>query len=145
MERDEWVEQPLQRRDNGAIDVDYYRARAERLRAEAFAHAIRQSGRWVAQLAVKISRWFGDYRQRQRTARELLALDAHALRDIGISRGDIDAVVRGEFASDATRHSRLQPLADRNSTPAAISWVNRDRPGVRSGSAADSTVTKRYA
>jgi uncharacterized protein YjiS (DUF1127 family) len=62
-----------------------------------------------------ISAWeaIKDWRRRERAYAELMALDDHALADIGIRRSDIRAVCEGTYAAD-------RPPADTPSPRLAI-------------------------
>lgn len=53
----------------------------------------------------RIFRWVAVMRARARTRRILRSLDAHTLRDIGLTHGDIDFVERDPRYSP--RHARL--------------------------------------
>jgi len=111
-------------RRSDAVDIDRYRARA--------LHGILRQAMLGAIALIKRSiKAVRDYRERRAAHRELSALDAQALHDMGINPGDIDAIVEGRFAND---HSRCRkhvtvPLLP-NPTPAA-SWRERARPGIR--------------
>jgi uncharacterized protein YjiS (DUF1127 family) len=48
--------------------------------------------------------------------RELAALDARELKDIGIGPGDFDAIANGAFFSDPSRRAR-RPAAHRRVSP----------------------------
>jgi len=51
-------------------------------------------------LNLMISAWkaFADWRRRERAYDEMMALDDHALADIGIRRSDIRAICEGSYA-----------------------------------------------
>ena len=46
----------------------------------------------------------------RKTKKELNALDDFALKDLGISRGDITSIANGTFYD--TKHSRIQPTIE---------------------------------
>ncbi len=65
-------------------------------------------GSWVRRSARLAGRWhrtFAAWRMRRAAVAELQGLDDRALKDLGIRRGEIEAVVRG-WGSDATRRAR---------------------------------------
>ena len=49
-------------------------------------------------LVISARRAFSDWRSRERAYSELMALDDHALADIGIHRSQIGALVEGDLA-----------------------------------------------
>ena len=53
-------------------------------------------------LVMSARRAFSDWRSRERTYTELMALDDHALADIGIHRSQIGALVEGDLAPPAS-------------------------------------------
>ena len=73
-------------------EVAAFRAQAHRLRAAYFGQAVR--GLWSA-----LTHRFKEAQARN----ELAALPDHILRDIGLSRSEIDAAVAGDL--DLRRHS----------------------------------------
>ena len=81
---------------------------AQRARAEAI-------GNWFEGVCRAVGRWFnarfGRAHQRRRVIKELNALDARMLSDIGITRGDIPFVANGQ--------SRLRNPRDDDSAAAA--------------------------
>ena len=50
-----------------------------------------------------IFRVFQSWKERSRIRSELLSMSDHQLSDIGIGRGEIDAVARGEFVRTSRR------------------------------------------
>jgi len=50
-----------------------------------------------------VFRVFRNWQERSRARSELLSMSDRQLSDIGISRGEIDAVVRGEFVRTTRR------------------------------------------
>lgn len=81
-----------------AGDYDYQAAyaKAQQLRSLAFGEAIGTALRGLARLyQTTIAAPLARRRSREAARRELLSLDQHMLRDIGITRGDIPYVVRG--------------------------------------------------
>lgn len=84
------------RRDRGgAIDIAYYTKRAEALRA-------RWLRRWLRTLITRGAGWWA----RQVARKELGALDDRSLKDIGITRTDIPAIISGAFFEDPSRIGR---------------------------------------
>jgi uncharacterized protein YjiS (DUF1127 family) len=73
---------------------------------------------------------FSVYRQRRRAYRELVKLDAQALQDIGITRGDISAIVDGRFDRDTSRDRQHRSLSFYDAAP-RVAWVDRQRPGIQ--------------
>jgi uncharacterized protein YjiS (DUF1127 family) len=65
------------------------------LRTQVLLHAFAQAFRSLQQ-------WFDGYRVR----RQLSALDNRQMQDMGLNRGDIDAVADGTIGDDATRVDR---------------------------------------
>lgn len=92
-------------------------------------------GVWFALINVMhgIRHEFRSYRQRRRAYRELAALDAQALHDIGITRDDIAAVADGRFGHDPSRY-RQHKLISFHDTAPPVPWLDRERPGIRSQS-----------
>lgn len=81
------------RNGHSLSDREYYQviARARRLHAEAFDRALRQ----LAGLLGKLISQLRDWRDKRRAADELNAMDDRGLRDIGLSRADINTAVYG--------------------------------------------------
>jgi uncharacterized protein YjiS (DUF1127 family) len=129
---------PSRRSANGAVDIDYYRAHANRLRAAAMHEALKDLAAGLAKLAQRAGAAIHAWRQRRAAYRELSALDAQALHDIGISRGEIEAVANGGFGGDSSRCRKHYALALDN--PAVVeSWRERERPGIRATALAPCT------
>ena len=92
----------IRRTASGAIDTEYYhrRARAERgdfLRA-VFSCVARCG--WHAWGCIKKKM------EGQCARQQLSALSTRELKDIGLARGDIEAVASGAYATDQTRCAR---------------------------------------
>ena len=121
---------PPRRSDTGAVDIDYYRTQANQLRAEAMREIANDLASGLAQLVHRVRAWIHDYRQRRAAYRELGALDAQALHDIGVSRSDIDAIASGRFADDRSRCRKHVVMSLDNPAP-VIPWRERERPGIR--------------
>lgn len=81
------------RTDNGAINTEHYLGKAHRLRKRYFARLLFR---------------FIQFWRRRTILRELDALDARDLHDIGISRCEIDAIASGAYAADTSRKQRGQ-------------------------------------
>lgn len=83
--------------------IDYYQREGRRLQARAVSQGLRGAGRWLingtaalaARLRARRAVWVAE--------RELARLDDRLLRDIGIDRGNIPAVVRGTLAAAGQR------------------------------------------
>jgi uncharacterized protein YjiS (DUF1127 family) len=123
---------PLQPRRNasGAVDLNVYRTQANQLRAEAMREIARDVSAGLIRLAQRVRAAIHDYRQRRAAYRELVALDAQALHDIGVSRSDIDAIANGRFADDRSRCRKHVAMSLDNPAP-VIPWRERARPGIR--------------
>jgi uncharacterized protein YjiS (DUF1127 family) len=123
---------PLQprRSANGAVDLDDYRSQANQLRSEAVREIGRDVASTLARLARRIHAAIHDYRQRRAAYRELTALDAQALHDIGVSRSDIDAIASGRFSDDRSR-CRKHVAMSLDKPAQVIPWRERARPGIR--------------
>lgn len=71
-------------------------AKAQQMRSLAAGEAIGGALRWLARLyRATIAAPLARRQARDAARRELLSLDAHMLKDIGITKGDIPYVVRG--------------------------------------------------
>jgi uncharacterized protein YjiS (DUF1127 family) len=127
---------PLQprRSTSGAVDLDDYRPQANQLRAEAVREIGRDLASTLARLARRVHAAIHDYRQRRAAYRELTALDAQALHDIGVSRSDIDAIASGRLSDDRSRCRKHVAMSlDKPAT--VVPWRERTRPGIRSAAA----------
>jgi uncharacterized protein YjiS (DUF1127 family) len=85
----------IRRDSGGAIDIAFYTKRAEALRA-------RWLRRWLRTLIARGAGWWA----RQVARKELSALDERSLKDIGITRTDIPAIISGAFLKDPSRIGR---------------------------------------
>lgn len=113
-------------------DLDYYTARARKLRARYIRHGLRRIAIAVMRRARDVGRWFDERAHRRAALRELATLDARALADIGITRGDINAIASGAFNRDGTRQHRRPPINTAvGTTPNNVAWLNRSQPGIR--------------
>lgn len=92
----------IRRTAGGAIDTDYYHRRARDLRAgflRAVISCIARCG-WRAWDCIKA-------RMEDQTARHTLStLSSRELKDIGLARGDIEAIASGAYFTDPTRDAR---------------------------------------
>jgi uncharacterized protein YjiS (DUF1127 family) len=103
--------------------------------AGSAAALIRVLARAVIAAAGKWWRAYALWRERKAAARELHALDDRTLKDIGVSRSEIEWVVRGPHATrlrDATitaKHRRPRPATPRPGTSANAratkQWTNK--------------------
>lgn len=112
---------PIRRRSGGGIDYEFYAARARRERARVWRQGLRavRDG-----FAAVLRRAVIEPRRRRRLARdtyrELMALDDRMLADIGLRRGDIPAVARGEWwpqPAPAVRIARSAGTRERTLRP----------------------------
>lgn len=92
----------IRRTAGGALDAAYYEREARKLRARTIRLVLRRTRRW----AVMWLRAIGTRMKARAARRELLEWDARALRDIGLSHGDLPAVASGEFVRDSSRRQR---------------------------------------
>jgi|SRR5262245_15644060 uncharacterized protein YjiS (DUF1127 family) len=86
----------------------------------------------VAQFVGQLGKGFRLWREKRIAYRELMALDERMLRDIGVSRGDIPAVVAGI--------SRLADTTDSNDPLDALRRWNRSRSAAKTLNALDSRM-----
>lgn len=96
----------IRRTASGALDTDYYHRRARAERADflrAVLSCIARCG-WRAWGCIKTKM------EGQATRRELSALSTRELKDLGLARGDLDALASGAYFSDPSRcpHSRAR-------------------------------------
>ncbi len=88
-------------------------AKARRMRAQAMADTIVAAGRGLARLALALVRMIRQWHERATLAAELYGMSDHDLADIGLSRCDVDAVVRGGYRGErrpAVRRPLLVPV-----------------------------------
>jgi uncharacterized protein YjiS (DUF1127 family) len=71
---------------------------------DGFAHAAKQIWAW---LTAPVRAFF----QRELVMRELTALDARSLADIGLTRSDLPAVTRGLYRRGGLAQPKLDPRA----------------------------------
>jgi len=89
----------IRRTASGTIDTDYYHQRACAERSDflfAVLSCIARNG-WRAWGCIKRRIEGESVRHR------LSALSEHELKDLGLARGDIDAVASGTYSTDPTR------------------------------------------
>ena len=93
---------PVRRAADGAIDTDYYHHHARTLRAgflRGMFSCIARCG-WRAWACIKA-------KMDERATRQTLAvLSTRELKDLGLTRGDTDALGDGTYFTDATRSAR---------------------------------------
>lgn len=112
----------VKRTESGALDHEFYERRARQLRAEA-VHA------WIGTIAAfsaKAWKRIESGARRAATQRSLNTLDARALKDIGLTSGDVTAVASGEFFVDPTRRQRgnFHLTAQEHAMPRTVCWMN---------------------
>lgn len=113
-------------------DLDYYTARARQLRARFIRHRLRRFAITVIRRTREIAQWMNQHARRRAIQRELASLDPRMLADIGITRGDIDAIASGAFGRDSTRQHRRPPINTAVCTaPNNVAWLHRSQPGIR--------------
>jgi uncharacterized protein YjiS (DUF1127 family) len=100
---------PVRRTPSGAVDTEFYSQRARRARADALRALIECLGRCGLRAWGCVRTKWGQQTRR----RELAALDARELKDIGIAQGDFDAIANGAFFRDPSR----RPAARRRMLP----------------------------
>lgn len=88
----------MPRRTEGGLEREVYTLRARRARARVVRHALQGTSRGLTGalrrgLLDPVRRWH----HARRTYNELMALDDRMLDDIGIRRGDIEAIARGKW------------------------------------------------
>ncbi|MBW7851136.1 MAG: DUF1127 domain-containing protein [Rhodospirillales bacterium] len=89
-----WLNQPRQLSQAEIV------ARANRLRAEYLGALVAVLARKAAKITEPLARLI----ERQRMAAELNRMSDRELADIGISRGEIEAVVAGDFNDERVPH-----------------------------------------
>lgn len=98
-------------------ELEHYIAKGRLLRAQAVAALLIVGAagiaRWLhsgfsagIKLGRRATRWLAREHQRRVGLRALMALDDHLLKDIGLSRSEIHAMVDGVFRSPQSRQSR---------------------------------------
>lgn len=115
-----------------ATAVEYYQRRGRRLQAIAITSALRAAGGWLRRQSGRLLADARAWRTARIAERELARLDDRLLRDIGIHRSQIPAVVRG-----ALRGPRHGPVAASESMAAerTVHAVRRE-PDLRTRDAA---------
>lgn len=103
-------------------DLEHYIARGRLLRAQAVAALLIAGATGVArllhlglsasiELGRRAVRWLAREHQRRVGLRALMALDDHMLKDIGLSRGEIHAMVNGVFHAPEAGRSEQRAKA----------------------------------
>lgn len=82
--------------------IERYVARAHCLHARAIGDSVAHLFRWLATLARRLRQAMA----RRAAYRALSNLDTHQLRDMGLSRADLDAIADGSFDRDTSRRQR---------------------------------------
>ncbi|WP_123691813.1 DUF1127 domain-containing protein [Stella humosa] len=78
------------------------------MRAEAFGRTLSGIARLTLAAPRKIGKLLGAWSVQRRAYNELMSLDDRQLRDMGLARSEIPAVVAGTFAPDSFR---VEPAA----------------------------------
>lgn len=92
----------IRRAASGALDTDYYHRRARAERADflrAVLACIARCG-WRAWGCIKTKM------EGPAARRELSALSTRELKDLGLARGDLDALASGTYLNDVSRCPR---------------------------------------
>jgi uncharacterized protein YjiS (DUF1127 family) len=103
-------------------DLEHYIAKGRLLRAQAVAALLTAGAKGIAQLlhvgvgaGIQLGRrvvaWLAREHQRRTGLRALMALDDHMLKDIGLTRGEIHAMVNGVFRSPEAGKSQQRASA----------------------------------
>ena len=91
----------VRRQADGAPDTEFYVRRAHALRAAflraVFSCIVRGRGAWGC-IRAKL--------EERASLRGLASLSARELKDLGIARGDIEAIASGGYFADPTRAAR---------------------------------------
>lgn len=106
----------------GEGELDHYIAKGRLLRAQAVAALLTAGANGIARLlrsgisaGVDVARraisWLAREHQRRAGLRALMALDDHLLKDIGLSRSQMHAMVDGVFRSPEAGQSRERAKA----------------------------------
>lgn len=90
-------------------NVEQLVADIRRIWTQAIADAVRAAGQGLVELASALLRMIRQWRDRATLAAELYAMSDHDLADIGLSRCDVDSVVRGCYRGERRPASR-RPL-----------------------------------
>lgn len=115
--QDRFETSTIQRTESGAVDTEYYRDQARRLRAEVLREATQRIIARVASCLHQPIHCLRQWRQRRAQRRQLAQLSARELRDIGIGRNDIEAIASGDFFTDTTRRRQPRRHADSGKQP----------------------------
>ena len=112
---------------NTMMSIQEVEAKARQLRAEAFGRTLSAIGRLLFAAPRKIGRSLAAWTEQRRAYEELMGLDDRQLRDMGLARSEIPAVVAGTFAPDSFRVEPKVPSAAGANTnehkPAALRRV----------------------
>jgi uncharacterized protein YjiS (DUF1127 family) len=98
-------------------ELEHYIAKGRLLRAQTVAALLTAGANGIARLLQsgfsagirlgrRATRWLAREHQRRVGLRALMALDDHLLKDIGLSRSEVHAMVAGVFRSPEARQSR---------------------------------------
>lgn len=121
------------RSGNDVAGVDYHLVRARELRARTIGRGLSKLVSLAVHPVRHLARQLKERLRRRAMYRELAALDAHALADIGITPGDFDAIVNGAYEQDSSRISRRAAASPRPlPAPDNVTWLHRPQPGIRS-------------
>ncbi|BBK35479.1 hypothetical protein STAQ_05570 [Allostella sp. ATCC 35155] len=101
------------------MSIQEVEAKARQMRAEMFGRTLAATVGFLIAAPRKIARVFGSWNEQRRAYEELMSLDDRQLRDMGLARSEIPAVVAGTFAPESYR---VEPKA-----PAVASANTNDR------------------
>lgn len=93
------------------MSIQEVEAKARQMRAEMFGRTIAAAGRVLLAAPRKIARALGTWNEQRQAYEELMALDDRQLRDMGLARSEIPAVVAGTFAPESYRVEPKAPVS----------------------------------
>ncbi|WP_374441532.1 RSP_7527 family protein [Stella sp.] len=108
------------------MSIQEVEAKARQMRAEMVGRTLSGVGAFLVAAPRKIARSLAAWNDQRRAYDELMALDDRQLRDMGLARSEIPAVVAGTFAPDSYRVEPKVPAVGANTNerkPAALRRV----------------------